>query len=325
MVRNGGLLLGLLLFAFSAWGDEKAVRIYFQQSTTTDTSAKSFDVAPSTGTTPGAGFQATRLFKPDGTLLDTAVTSDPKWPKVPWISSVEVGLSGSTNTAAKNSNCAKFAASYEATQQCSFDGTGTTNMGNCGALNGFYRVSEYDCMRTDVGTAAASAGTGGPNDGIYIRVTFNRDTSKLGANENILAILQYTSTAVYQGPKDPSTCFNGGAFNPTSDSCTDFLWNIYLRSSTNTAPQPFLILAPPMVSYVNFSKLTGGGGSASRQFVLPLAGDSTLNVLQISRIFGRATTDNTYQKTCFPSNNTSPALSANCMGMVFYSLTLFRI
>lgn len=286
-------------------GGPKAIRIIFKQNYPSG----SFDASPANGTpaTPGSGHQAARYFNADGSLLAGAANS--------WLSSFEVGVSGSNNLSAKNPNCAKFADTAEssATDNCNF----SSGAVGCGAPSGLYRVSEYDCLAT-AGQVAAD-GTGGPSDGIYLRATLNR--SLLGSGENVLAVLEYVASAFSQTPSTPTSCFTNGV--PTPEKCSNVAWKVYAKHAATEVVQPFLMLAPPTENYVVSGTGTSGASPKMRQFVIPLAGDPRLSVIQISRIHSNL--DVTSSKSTCNAQNATAANSPLCAGIVLYSLTLYRI
>jgi hypothetical protein len=299
----------------------KAVKIIFKPVS----QGGSFDAAPSSGTTnaAGSGVQVTQLYNPDGTTLATGTTSA-SWPK--WLTSFEIGISGSANGNAKNPYCARFAtsgltSSDDTMAQCEFK---TGFLSNCGAPGGYYRVSDFDCYNSTSATEQG-IGTGADTDGVYLRGIFNRDTSYLGKYENILAVLEYSASGLNPAPKDPSSCFSSGS--ASVESCADMTWKIYLKHTTSESLQSFLLLVPPTFASVDTTNGTGGSGISTRQFILPLAGDSSLSVLQISRtgLSSTLSSDPNFQTICAPNGTSDPANSALCVGMVFYSLTLYRI
>ena len=103
---------------------------------TTNTTGGSFNSPTSGGTTLGVGngLQAVRVFNADGSLLANGTTAT-TWPS--WITSFEIGISGSNNTAAPNQNCATFAGANENTNtNCLFPGAGATV--SCGAYPGTF-------------------------------------------------------------------------------------------------------------------------------------------------------------------------------------------
>lgn len=300
-----------------------AVKIIFQTST-----SGSFD-APSdangTTPTPGSGLQATRIFKPDNSPLASGGTSGTGWPK--WFTSFEMGLSGSRNTSATNSACAKFADTSESiATNCNL---GNVSPNSCGAPAGQFRISEADCKSNGVGN-------GGPADEIYFRAQFNRTPSLQGLEltENLMVVIEYTATGLNPAPTTPSNCSVGNAFNP--ENCADYVWRAFLKKTTTEVAQPFLLIVPPVFSSILTVPTAGStatpfpGGAASmlvsKQFILPLASDSTLTVLQISRtgsLGGVAPLSTNLDAYC-----NLAGLSANgplCSGMIFYSLTFYRI
>ena len=282
----------------------------------------SFDpVGSADGTVPkaGSGYPAHRVFNADGSLLAQGGYSSPSWPK--WLTSFEVGLSGGVNSASHNPDCARFAVGDEdANTTCDFDRNPDTPGRSCGASQGLFRVSEYDCTR---GTGTKD-GNGSGNDGVYLRATFSRDPSILNASENILAVLEYTASSLNPPPSNPTQCFKGGFFSPSQPGCSDLNWQIYIKHSSGELVQPFLMLAPPSI-YVNTAANSGGSGVSTKQFIIPLGGDPNLTTLQISRIkaLNNGGPDSDFGKVCNGAN--TPANSALCVGMVFYSITFFRI
>ena len=282
-------------------GGAMSARIIFTQS-----SGGSFTVSPAVGGTlaaVGGGLLANQVFNPDGTLLATGGNTATNWPS--WLTSFEVGISGPLNSAATATNCANFASSTESSQtNCVIAGVSTT----CGATAGDFRVSEADCT-----AATTTTGTGGPNDGIYMRAIFNR--TALGSSENMLAVLQYSASAINPGPVLPTTCFSSGSFAP--EGCSDFAWQAYIKHSAyDINPLPFMLIVPPMVSTILPGNTTPSSNPSTKQIIIPLAGDPALTVLQISRkSVGNINGITTYCQTNSPF----------CAGMVFYTLTFYRI
>ncbi len=312
----------------------RAVQILFQSSSTGSFDSTFPSTNPSTlpgtqlssGSPPGAGsgLQAQRLFSPSNqTLIASGGASSSTWPT--WLTSFEIGLSGPSNTSAPNPNCANFASSTEATLlNCQIVPTPAPSpYAECGAPANQFRVSEVDCPLQ----SSTLAGNGGPSDGIYIRAQFNRSTTTLGPTENILVVISYSASSVNPAPPNPTSCFSGGIFTP--QACSEFVWQAYLKHyPSETGIQPFFLLVPP--TFASIINATSGGpqgsgtGIATKQFILPLAGDSTLTTLQISRTQPNSTPSNliTY---CTPSGGNLPGDSPLCSGMVFYSMTFYRI
>lgn len=296
----------------------------------------SFKAYSGTGTTatPGSGHQATSVFNPDGSLLSSSNTKDnAAWPK--WVKSLEIGISGATNTAAANANCARFAGATESTQKCCFRFTNScdaTEQFNCGTQSGLFRVSEKDCMSSTI-----NDGTGGPNDGVYIRIVLDRSTTYLGASENIMAVVEYAAASLRPAPQDPTKCFVNGKFTPTNVGCSDFSWQLFLKHSTTEVVQPFMTMIPPtpFALKTNASNVSGAalianstvnaGGVASKQFVLPISRDSGLNTIQFSRITAMPTTTVIDKDGYTFANYCSVSNSPLCVGLVIYSITLYRM
>ncbi len=297
-----------------------AVKIIFQNNT----SSGSFPTSPN-GTAPGAGngLQAETLFAPDGsTVIATGGPSGSNWPN--WIASIELGVSGSANTAATNADCARFAGNGEASAAtCNFAGVRAA----CGAPSGWYRVSEADC---NLGSGSPTAGSGSDSDGIYVRVTLNRGSAYLARNENILAVLEYSATALNPASQNPTSCFGASGLNP--ETCADFVWRAYLKTASSASVSSFFLLIPPTFSSVLSASgtsaiQTSGTTLATRQFILPLSSDQSLTVLQISRttsLLGNASNSANLTSYCTLSG-AFPANSPLCAGIILYGLTLYRI
>lgn len=300
-------------------GGPRAARIIFQQSYPSG----SFDTSPTGGTpdTPGSGQQAMRVFNPDGSLLASGGTAATAWPQ--WLTSFEIGISGTSNTAAPNPDCARFAQLSESTaNNCVFTSPFTSYNTTCGAGSGMYRVSEFDCTST---TLPSTKGNGGPSDGVYLRATFSRNTSILASTENLLVVLEYSASGVNPSPQTPTNCFNNGVFDSTVAGCSDMTWNAYIKHSTSEVVQPYLMLVPPVIGFANFTAQTGGSGVSTKQFYIPLASDPNLQVLQISRI-------NALQNSSTVQGASGPLFttvcgpdSPLCVGMILYSITFYRI
>lgn len=301
----------------------RAVKIIFQQN-----SGGSFDAPPSSGTpaVPGSGLQATRVFNADGSLLASGGTSANAWPQ--WLSSFEIGISGTSNTSSQNGKCANFADTNESNAMNCILGTTASK---CGAYQSQFRISEVDCS---LNSPVASAGNGGPNDGIYLRAVFNRNTSYLGPYENILVVLEYSASSLNAAPASPTNCFSGGNFSP--ELCSDFVWRAYIKHSTSEVVQPYLLLIPPTFASVIGSNQTanqnGGTTISTKQFILPFAGDANLSILQLSRtqsnFSGNPSTSGTsaYNLKYYCTNNGNyTGSSPLCAGVIFYSMTFFRI
>jgi hypothetical protein len=229
----------------------------------------------------------------------------------------EIGISGTSNVAATNADCAKFADNTEATDLGSCDFTaGAGAAVGCGAPSGLFRVSEFDCLQS-----APTDGTGSADDGIYLRATFNR--SYLGTAENILAVFEYVASAYDTAPASPTTCFSGGAI--TAENCSNVTWKTYLKHTSTEVVQPYLMLVPPTQSFVNTTSRSSGSNPTVKQFVVPLAADSSLSILQLSRIHSNLDVNLAAVKAACNANSVLPANSPLCAGIVIYSLTLYRI
>ena len=283
--------------------------------------AGSFNAPPASGTVAGAGsgLQAMQLFNPDGsrlTLSSTGGTSDPNWPA--WLSSVEIGISGASNAVATSPNCANF-------------GTGTAVCGNlpsgsagCDVAN-TYGISEKDCDTAASGQSWGSGnatGNGTSADGVYIRANFNR--ASLGSIENIMVVLNYAASAFNPATTNPASCFSGGAVPFSPENCADFTWRVFQTySPAGTFVQPFLMLVPPMYSYV-IGNTTASTTSATKQFIIPFAGDPRLSTIVFGRTGAQLNTGTTgFSNDCNVTGGSGG--SPLCAGIVFYSMTFFRI
>lgn len=307
----------------------RAARIIFQSSSSGSFTAPS----DSSGTIPGlgTGYSAVRVFDATNTLIADGGSSSSAWPK--WLQKFEISLGGSSNVpsgggTALPSACARFAAATESTTgACQL---GNSSLSNCGASSGVFRISEADCKTSGVGKGSNS-------DQIYLRAQFDR--SQLESSENLLAVLDYAVAGLNPGPNSPVACISGSGTSPFGpEPCADFTWRTFLRTSSDTDVQPFLLLVPPMVSTVLINPRPGasptptpypGGASTtltSKQMILPLAANPTFSVFQISRTGANSTAQylsklNTY---CNPNSNPE-ANSPLCAGIVFYAITFYRI
>lgn len=298
----------------------KAAKIVFRQAFPQG----SFDPPPAIGTPAavGSGARAMRVFNADGSLLATGGPTNANWPK--WLTNVEIGITGSANTQGTNPDCARFAAAGEDTSATCDWGSALVppvpSTGEpCGAAPGLYRVSEMDCANTGY---TLNNGTGGPNDPVYIRASFSRNSSYLGTGENIMVVLEYAASALNPAPSNPTTCFTGSLFSPTNTGCADQVWQAFLKRDGNDVVQPYLLLVPPHFAHISQAANSSGMGIVTKQFFLPLAADSQLTTLQISRIKALAT-GATFQAVC--NGASTPANSALCVGMVFHSITFYRM
>ncbi|OFZ19079.1 MAG: hypothetical protein A2X94_10025 [Bdellovibrionales bacterium GWB1_55_8] len=289
----------------------RAVKVLFK-TPTFDNPSGSFDTPSGLS---GMTTKAVRLYKPDGELL--ASTGDATWPG--WLVDVEVGISGSNNSAATNANCARFATADDAANgKCYKTPAADADAFDCSAPEGYYRVSEVDCLSDTIREGDGTAG-----DGVTIRATFNRDTTRLGSAENVMAIVEYSASAL-SVPNEASPCFTKGRFS--AEACSDLTWKAFLRSSTaETGVAPFLMLVPPSVGVVNRTDKKAGSGMSTKKIILPLAADPTLQVFQLSRIRSRLTkNDKTLTEVC-RKNDTTAGNSPLCAGLILYSITFYRI
>lgn len=302
----------------------RVARIIFQ------TNSGSFD-APSTGTAPGAGngLQAMRVFDAQNNLIASGGPTASNWPT--WLQSFEIGISGTPNTNALNPNCARFASNSgnEQASPCTVPSSGVSQ--TCGATGNQFRVSEADC-------AAAPqpvSGQGNDQDGVYFRAYFNRNPSILGTTENIMAVVEYTASSFNGGPQNPSSCFTGIGTGFAPENCSDFTWKMFLKHYPTEATQPFMMLVPPTPYYMNGSTISASGASTTtKQFFIPLASDAGLTEVQFSRIVSinpsatsvlnsASSAYTALMAACAPGG--LPANTPLCSGIVFSSITFFRI
>lgn len=289
----------------------KAVRVVFK----TDSSTGSFTgTLPNNGKSPGEGlgFSATQFFDPSGTRL----TSLPAW-----FQGLEIGISGADNTGATADACARFAiATEDDVENCALDGDTVVN-DKCYVSSSYFRVSEKDCN-------TATPGNGTKDDPIYIRAYFSRAAANLGASENIMAVVEYAATSYHNSSayNQPTLCFTGGEHTP--ETCADFTWRAFLRKSgTDTIPKSFMMFVPPTNNNVENGK--AGGNIATKQFILPLASNTDLNVFQLSRT-GSRLHNNPGTKTggigdYGDFDGVCKENSPLCAGMVIYAITFYRI
>ena len=299
---------------------QQAVKIIFKSNTN-----GSFDLTSpysnGTATGTGNGLPATRFFNADGSPMPT---------QPQWLSLFELGISGSANTSAPTPACANFAdTTEETTSNCLIGNPAAA--AQCGANNNQFRVSEWDCS---LGTSPALTGNGSSTDGVYFRATFNRNSNYMNSTDNILVNIEYAASALNPGPSSPTNCFYQGTFQP--EYCSDFVWRAYIKHTSSETVQPFLLLVPPtFASVLGPTQATNSGGGvtvSTRQFILPFSGDQNLTIFQVTRT-----------QSNFPGSKTTPGTSAYnlnhycnsnslavggtplCAGIIFYSVTFFRI
>ncbi|MGK5083129.1 hypothetical protein WDW37_07465, partial [Bdellovibrionota bacterium FG-1] len=245
------------------------------------------------------------------------------WPR--WLTSVELGISGSSNASAPGPFCARFADPTEsAVSQCSIDvpvvgqpGVMAVKQLPCGGPAGYYRVSEYDCAETPT-----TIGTGGPTDGVYVRVQLNRESAAIAPGENLLAILEYTASGLNNAPLQPTDCVKNGQL--AAENCSDMTWKVFIKHTATDIVQPFLLMAPPLLVRMQPEGVVGSSEIQTKQIVIPLASDPALSVVQFSRISGAADPTRVSSIKTFCQGGQSSGSSPLCAGMVLYSLTLMR-
>lgn len=308
----------------------KAVKIVFSLAPTgsfeTDTTKLGSGTAPAVG----SGLQVTRLYDPTtGSAIATSGPSGSDWPT--WITRIELGISGTTNTSAQSGGCAKFADASESANTCDFDGDGTYS-DLCGTPSGYFRVSDWDCQQSTIANGAGTA-----SDGVYVRVQFNRATQYLGSAENVLVLLEYATHSPRRSATAPTDCVTAGTFDPSASGCADLLWQAYLKRLITDTTAPFMMVVPPTIGRI---VLPPGGttpvmtkGLSTKQILLPLSSDSSLSIFQLSRTTAMPLTTTvpigagaaTVDTMCNPNGAGAGSGSAGCFGVTLYSMTLIRM
>lgn len=283
----------------------QAVRVYFR---TLDKELGSFPLPSSSGTEnlPMKGLFATKLYKPDQSILVSGNPQSPDWPA--WIEGIEVTLSGQSNLALPNAQCAQFLRN-----EVNLSDEQKDYRGDMGSL----QVSEADCGPPTSDSSLTKNGTiignGGPNDGFSIRVYFNRDVN-MGPTENILLTLQYQASGSIGIAPDKTSALNCNSATGIKD-CPEMLYQVYLKNSPTDVLQPFVMLIPPIHSPLNELGYTNRDYT-QKQIFIPLAAYPSVKVIQISRIFGLGE---------WAREKCGGTLSPRCLGVIFHSLTLHRI
>ncbi len=295
------------VYNFGLWNSEvRAVRIFFL--TYNNSNYGSFDpVAVGAPYSDTMDYVADRFYSPSNDLLSGAP---------PWLQTFEIKTNGAPEY------CAQFETQLNIAGNC-HPTVGTS--ANCGAPVGQFRVSEVDCVQA---VSPLPAGIGSETDGLYMRAIINR--KYLAPYENLLMILEYTASTIHLPSTDPSTCFVNGQWTP--ENCVDFLWSVYLRHSTAEMPnQPFLMLVPPLFLFAQaILKNDTQPMIATKQVVIPLAMDSTLSIIQISRQSAhfQGNAANLLTMCATPAGGPLPAtggVSPLCAGMIFNTETFYRI
>ncbi|MCM2322862.1 MAG: hypothetical protein NDJ90_06335 [Oligoflexia bacterium] len=296
-------------------GGVRAARIIFK-ATTDDDGGSFYPPTDHSGTLPGVGYPAIRVFDAAGNRLGKDGPGQTGWPA--WLGAVELGLTG-TNSGTP-AHCARFADTSDTSATCQLGGVTV----NCGAPDSYYRVSEYDCTHSSSPAITPATVADGTVDGnVFIRATFNRDTAYLGTGENILAVLEYAASGLNAAPADPSACFASGVFKP--EKCSDLLWQSYLKKTAGENISPFLMLLPPLPSLASVAS-TSGSGITTRQILLPLSGDPELRVFQVNRVKTTVSGDAAFTAACAPGFDSSVgANSPHCVGAVLVAITFYRI
>ncbi|MFN7684276.1 MAG: hypothetical protein ACK5QT_02570 [Oligoflexia bacterium] len=305
----------------------KSVKIIFKQGSNGSFGAVSASTAVtglSTTTTPDltGGYEASTFFTTDAT---PASMTRPNW-----LTGVSVTLAGSSNTGALNPACGSFASTNAGSNDsdCGFD----SNL-NCNGPVGFYRVSEADCANLiSSGAGAAIAGTGLSSDPVAVKIFLNRSTAALGSTENLLLVIEYQASGLLGSPTNPGNCVDTNTGLPLwSNDCADQAYTLYARTrNSNDAirlqtlipPQGGRVIGTPATAPTSF---TFGGPIQTKQIIVPL---STLtggqNVIQLSRSFG-LTHGGLRNFSSYCLNPSGGGNTPLCLGLVLYSISIFRI
>jgi hypothetical protein len=201
--------------------------------------------------------------------------------------------------------------------------TSTSPTTSCAAFGGsgqgHYRVSEVDC-------GGGANGIGDPgSDPVFFRAILDRDFTKFGSAENLLVQVEYQANGLR-----PNTDLAGNSFTNPEDGL-DQLWKIFTLSSLalGTSGKPLSVFVPPNYAFCspngtgtgNCSGNLNGAPITVRQFLVPLAADPSISVVQFSRIKGRINASGTGN---YVSSFCGTSDSANCLGLIIRSVTLMR-
>ncbi len=241
---------------------------------------------------PGAS--ASRYFNSDGSLMGTTPPS--------WLLDFQLGITGTGST-----DCAAF----------------VNSAGGNLHVTGYYRTSEHDC-------GAVTDGIGGA-DPVFMRIILNRDSTVLGAAENLLVQIEYQASGLH---------LNSDGADPDPEKNLDQVWKIFWNTTLDASflSNPFSVFVPPNYSACipggSGSVGAGGGGDAcasgtytgapikTKQVIIPLSAYPTLSVIQLSRAKGRVSgwTATAGDIASFCASDTPL-----CAGVVIRSVTLLRM
>lgn len=321
-------VLPLTALGASLPGGAKSVKIIFKSENFTLPATPSLGTNPSLGDATGSAAWA-RRFHPTSSSGGSTTTPPP------WLSGVSVTLAGMNNGGSKNTACGNFAEAGSNSTQCNFVANTPAAEFVCNGPDQYFRVSEYDCA--DLGGTSpfanrAIAGSGLPTDPVAVKIFLNRDATKLGATENLMVVLEYQASGLKMAPKNAQSCLTGGEPQLSNADCVDQSYSLYTRALNATTPHKLQTLIPPQGGKVNATDKTFGGPIQTRQIIIPLSSlDSDQTVLQISRTFGLP--GPAPQPSPSPSPSPSPGPfethcapnSPLCVGLVLYSISIFRI
>jgi hypothetical protein len=314
-------VLPLTALGASLPGGAKSVKIIFKSENFTLPATPSLGTNPSLGDATGSAAWA-RRFHPTSSTGGSTTTPPP------WLSGVSVTLAGTNNSGSRNTACGNFAETgVSNSTQCNFVANTPSAQFACNGPDQYFRVSEYDCA--DLGGTSpfantAIAGSGLPTDPVAIKIFLNRDSSKLGATENLMVVLEYQASGLKMAPKNAQSCLTGGEPQLSNTDCVDHSYSLYTRALNATTPHKLQTLIPPQGGKVNATDQTFGGPIQTRQIIIPLSSlDSDQTVLQISRTFGLPGSADPQYDARFGTHCESN--SPLCVGLVLYSISIFRI
>ncbi len=243
--------------------------------------------------------------------------------KPSWLTAVRVSVGGSQNTSARKGACGGFSPTSGSTS-CSFPSVNgpSVNTFSCRGPQKLYRVSEYDCADiSGGGVDSAVPGTGAMTDGVSIKIILNRDPSQLGSSENLMLVLEYQASGLAAATQAGSCVDTQGNPLLNHPDCVDQAYQLFARPfGINTGILRLLTVVPPAGGRVNAAEQSFGGPIQTRQMIVPLSTLSpSVNVLQLTRTFGlQDGSRRGFSATC---HQDSPL----CLGMIFHSLSIFRM
>lgn len=204
-----------------------------------------------------------------------------------------------------------------------------------------YRVSEIDCasVMNPEGKKSTS------NDEVQIQIVLNRDSNKIGTQENLLVTIEYQASGLHFN----SVKLSGSNNDPEENA--DFVWKVFWDNTLlpTSLSKVFSTLVPPVFSACEPSGGTTpaapgsnpcnsgnsipykGAAIQKKQILIPLSAYPDLSVIRLSRTRGQvnhAAVAPGISGAAFLNNfcvGTASAKSPLCAGMVIHSITLLRI